>query len=84
VLVGFAAQTGKDGLVKAQEKYAAKNLDVIYFNDVSQGAIFGSEATSGSILVNGAISLQIENLSKVTLAHELLNLAVNKLGFSHD
>ena len=34
VLVGFAADTGETGLARAREKLAAKNADLIVFNDV--------------------------------------------------
>jgi phosphopantothenoylcysteine decarboxylase/phosphopantothenate--cysteine ligase len=50
ILVGFAAQTGDGALEKAIEKYRKKKLDLIYVNDVSEGAIFGSDQTSAMVL----------------------------------
>lgn len=44
VLVGFAAETN-DILSYARGKLVAKNADLILANDVSGGAIFGSDAT---------------------------------------
>ena len=79
ILVGFAAQTGDGAIAKAKEKYLNKKLDLIYVNDVSGGAIFGSDQTSGSILDGSGIVEEVAGVSKVTLAHKLLDLASDKL-----
>lgn len=79
ILVGFAAQTGDGAIAKAREKYLNKKLDLIYVNDVSGGAIFGSDQTSGSILDGSGIVEELAGVSKVTLAHKLLDLASHKL-----
>jgi phosphopantothenoylcysteine decarboxylase/phosphopantothenate--cysteine ligase len=50
ILVGFAAETGIGSLKLAQEKMQRKNADLLYVNNVSNGAIFGSENTSGYLL----------------------------------
>jgi len=50
MVVGFAAETGVDNLKLAQEKLQRKKADLLYFNNVSNGAIFGSENTSGYLL----------------------------------
>ena len=84
VLVGFAAQTGSDGREKALAKYAAKNLDLLYVNDVTGGAIFGAENTSGAIIADGVVKEEVNGISKLTLAHKLLDFASHKLGLSHD
>ena len=80
VIIGFAAQTGEGAVDKASAKLKAKGLDAIYVNDVTNGAIFGEELTSGSIIdSNGSISA-VASTSKDTLAHLLLDVARNKLG----
>ena len=79
ILVGFAAQTGDGAIAKAREKYLNKKLDLIYVNDVSGGAIFGSDQTSGSVLDGSGIVEELAGVSKVTLAHKLLDLASDKL-----
>ena len=84
ILVGFAAQTGSDGLLKAIEKYSAKNVDLLYVNDVSGGAIFGKDMTSGSIIDEGVVIESVNEIPKVTLAHKLLDLARNKLSLPND
>jgi len=84
VLIGFAAQTGEDGVAKAIEKYAQKNLDLIYLNDVTGGAIFGSDETSGMIVTSGEVVEELHAVSKLTLADKLLDFAAHKLGLAHD
>jgi len=79
ILVGFAAQTGDGAIAKAREKYLNKKLDLIYVNDVSGGAIFGSDETSGSIMDGSGVVEELAGVSKVTLAHKLLDLASHKL-----
>ena len=80
VIVGFAAQTSEDWIVKAREKMSSKNLDVIYVNDVSNGAIFGSEETTGLVIEASGRETPIKNESKYSLANKLLNIAIDKLG----
>jgi phosphopantothenoylcysteine decarboxylase/phosphopantothenate--cysteine ligase len=83
VLIGFAAQTELDsasGLAIAARKLQEKGLDFIYFNDVSGGAIFGEDSTQGVILNSDGEEWNFPLDEKVTLAHKLLDLALNKLG----
>jgi len=83
IFVGFAAQTAgvsDGGLAKAQAKLESKGLDFIYFNDVSDGAIFGSDETAGTILDAKGMRYEVPSASKVTLANNLLDLIRNKLG----
>jgi phosphopantothenoylcysteine decarboxylase/phosphopantothenate--cysteine ligase len=80
VLVGFAAQTGPDGLSQAKEKLRAKGLDLLYFNDVTKTKIFGEHETEGIVLDAGGGESKISRISKVTLADKILDLALHKLG----
>jgi len=80
VLVGFAAQTGPDGLSQAKEKLRAKGLDLLYFNDVTKTKIFGEDETEGIVLDAGGGESKISRISKVTLADKILDLALDKLG----
>jgi phosphopantothenoylcysteine decarboxylase/phosphopantothenate--cysteine ligase len=79
VLVGFAAQTGSDGLEQAKEKLRAKGLDLLYFNDVAKTKIFGSDETEGVVLDSDGGVRKISRISKVTLADKILDLAHHKL-----
>ena len=83
VVVAFAAETDKDSIAQAQLKMARKNADLIYLNNVSNGAIFGSDKTSGSIIDETGLLESLRDVSKETLAHALINHAIsksNKLG----
>ena len=79
VLVGFAAQTGSDGLEQAKEKLRGKGLDMLYFNDVAKTKIFGSGETEGVVLDSDGGVRKISRISKVTLADKILDLAHHKL-----
>ena len=83
VIIGFAAQTqaaDNGGLAQAAKKLQEKALDAIYFNDVSEGAIFGADETSGVIVTADGAEEAVPRVSKVTLANKILDLALNKLG----
>jgi len=84
VIVAFAAQTGDDGLELAWQKLRAKGADLLYFNDVSGGAIFGESTTSGVILHSDGKSESVSEISKGQLASTLLDIAAHKLGFSNE
>jgi len=79
VLVGFAAQTGSDGLSQAKEKLRVKGLDLLYFNDVTKTKIFGEDETEGIVLDTDGGESKISRISKLTLADRILDLALDKL-----
>ena len=78
VLVGFAAEENANLLQEGQRKLHSKGLDLIYANDISNGAIFGSEKTSGYIIDSHG-QTQIKNISKQTLALRLLDKVAERL-----
>ena len=80
LIIGFAAQTGSDGVKMAQAKLVNKGIDAIYFNDVSGGAIFGSDMTEGLLISKDGQFTTISPTSKDTLAAIILDYATNKLG----
>jgi phosphopantothenoylcysteine decarboxylase/phosphopantothenate--cysteine ligase len=83
VVVAFAAETEADSIEMARSKMARKCADLIYLNNVSGGAIFGSEITSGVIIDENGQLERCDDLPKEKLAHSLLNHAIsksNKLG----
>jgi len=87
IMIGFAAQTVDsvaEGLVLAAAKMKDKGLDIVYFNNVSGGAIFGSDKTAGVILTSSGAKFEFASLPKVTLANKILDLAVDKLGYAND
>ena len=83
VIVGFAAETisGLDELQKqGEEKLLSKSLDLIYVNNVSDGAVFGSENTQGLIIDKNQNVIKVPHISKDTLSDILLDQLVSKLG----
>ena len=83
IIVGFAAETSADITTLEQsghEKLASKSLDFIYVNNVSNGAIFGSDQTQGLIIDNQKKVIKVPEISKDTLSEILLDQLVSKLG----
>ena len=83
IIVGFAAETSADITTLEQsghEKLLSKSLDLIYVNNVSGGAIFGSDQTQGLIIDNQKKVIQVPEISKDTLSDILLDQLVSKLG----
>lgn len=83
IIVGFAAETSADVATLEQsghEKLASKSLDLIYVNNVSNGAIFGSDQTQGLIIDNQKKVIKVPEISKDTLSDILLDQLVSKLG----
>jgi len=55
-------------------------LDLIYVNNVSHGAVFGSEKTEGLIIDKERNVIKVPEISKDTLSDILLDQLVSKLG----
>ena len=72
VLVGFAAET-QSHLENASKKLLGKDLDLLYVNDVSGGAIFGSDKTRGTIISRDGGEIVVSEAAKDTLANVLLD-----------
>ena len=85
VLVAFAAETESIGdatIQAARTKMLNKGADLIFLNDVSNGAIFGEDKTSGILIDSDGTSVEFKLQSKDTLADLLLDSALDKLGIS--
>ena len=85
VLVAFAAETESIGdatIEAARTKMISKGADLIFLNDVSNGAIFGEDRTSGILIDSDGTSVEFNLQSKDTLADLLLDSALDKLGIS--
>jgi len=73
VIVGFAAETD-DLLANAQTKLAAKNLDMIVANVVGgECSPFGSDEDTVTLLRPGLEPEGLPAMSKLALAHEILD-----------
>jgi len=82
IMMGFAAETDSnfENLVKLGfEKLRGKSLDLLYVNNVTNGAIFGSDLTQGIIIDSNEININIPEISKDTLSDILLDQLVSKL-----
>ena len=83
IIFGFAAETISDMNeleASASAKLSSKSLDLIYVNNVSNGAIFGSEKTKGLIIDEERNVIEVPEISKDTLSDILLDQLVSKLG----
>ena len=83
VIVAFAAETDKDSVEEALAKMVRKGADFIYLNNVSDGAIFGADNSSGSIIGKSGLIKSFSDESKSSIAHALINHALSltdKLG----
>jgi len=83
IIVGFAAETISDAKeleASASAKLSSKSLDLIYVNNVSNGAVFGSEKTKGLIIDKERNVIKVPEISKDTLSDILLDQLVSKLG----
>jgi phosphopantothenoylcysteine decarboxylase/phosphopantothenate--cysteine ligase len=83
IIVGFAAETISEVAqlqASGEEKLASKSLDLIYVNNVSDGAVFGSDETQGLIIDKNRHVIKVPKIGKDTLSDILLDQLVNKLG----
>ena len=73
VLVGFAAETGDEGLARANEKLARKHLDLIVYNDVgAEGVGFDSEDNE-IVIVSAGGRRPVARAPKTVIAAEVLD-----------
>ena len=79
VILGFAAHSG-DVLPQAQAKFARKGCDLLFANPIDQpDAGFGSPSNQGWLLGPGDRVQRLEAMSKLALAHCLLDAVLERL-----
>ena len=83
VLVGFAAETADNAISLAERKMQAKGADFLYVNNVSGGAVFGSERTSGILLGLDIAPREFNNVTKFVVAEEILKEVGQRLERVH-
>jgi len=82
IIVGFAAETSN--LEKlGQAKLESKSLDLIYVNDVSDGAVFASDESAGFLISADGQSTYIEQTSKAKVARYILDKVVSRLSYAN-
>jgi phosphopantothenoylcysteine decarboxylase / phosphopantothenate---cysteine ligase len=80
VLVGFAAETGGDGIERARAKLRNKKADLVVYNDVSRGDIGFDAADNEVVLVTEAGERRVERAPKERIAAEILDEVERLLG----
>jgi len=73
VLVGFAAETGENGLERAREKLAAKQLDLIVYNDVSRADVGFDALENEVVIVSADGERRVEKAPKEVIAAAILD-----------
>ena len=79
VIVAFAAETASNLNELGEKKLRAKNADFLYVNDVSGGAVFGEEVTSGLLLSMDTAPKVFQNVSKYEVAREIVHSVSTRL-----
>ena len=80
VIVAFAAETSENLEELGEKKLRAKNADFLYVNDVSGGAVFGRDETSGLLLSMDGASQAFEKVTKHVVAQEIVRAVSTRLG----
>jgi phosphopantothenoylcysteine decarboxylase/phosphopantothenate--cysteine ligase len=82
IIVGFAAETSN--LEEAgRMKLKSKKLDLVYVNDVSNGAVFASDESAGFLISAEGESIYIEQTSKAKVARYILDKVVSRLSYAN-
>jgi phosphopantothenoylcysteine decarboxylase/phosphopantothenate--cysteine ligase len=75
VLVGFAAETGADGLTRAREKLERKGVDLVVYNDVSRGDIGFDADENEVVLVSADGERRVPKAAKDRIAAAIVDTA---------
>lgn len=73
VVVGFAAESGPDGIERARSKRAAKNADLFVFNDVSRSDIGFDAPENEVVLLSADGEREVERAPKSVVAAAVLD-----------
>ena len=75
VLVGFAAETGPDGLARAREKLDRKRVDLVVYNDVARDDIGFDSDENEVVLVTASGERRVEKAPKDRIAATIVDTA---------
>ena len=81
VLVGFAAETAVNYLDLGQEKLSRKGADLLYVNNVKDGAVFGEPTTSGALLSSEGVLEIFDGADKYLVARSIMRQVAKRLEF---
>jgi phosphopantothenoylcysteine decarboxylase / phosphopantothenate---cysteine ligase len=73
VVVGFAAETGKDGLERARTKRTSKNVDLLVYNDVGDSEIGFDSAENEVVILSKEGERHVARAPKEQIAVEILD-----------
>jgi phosphopantothenoylcysteine decarboxylase / phosphopantothenate---cysteine ligase len=73
VVVGFAAETGKDGLERARTKRTSKNVDLLVYNDVGDSDIGFDSAENEVVILSKEGERHVARAPKEQIAVEILD-----------
>ena len=73
VLVGFAAESAEDGLERAREKLADKQVDLIVYNDVSRDDVGFDAEDNEVVIVSAQGERLVEKAPKEAIAAAILD-----------
>ena len=79
VLVGFAAETGEDGLERARAKLTGKRVDLIVYNNVSRADVGFDTNENEVVLLSSNGERRVEKAPKEAIAAAVLD-EVERLG----
>ena len=75
VLVGFAAETGPDGLARAREKLSRKRVDLVVYNDVARDDIGFDSDDNEVVLVTASGERRVGKAPKDRIAATIVDTA---------
>jgi phosphopantothenoylcysteine decarboxylase / phosphopantothenate---cysteine ligase len=75
VLVGFAAETGPEGLARAREKLNRKRVDLVVYNDVARGGIGFDSDDNEVVLITASGERRVGKASKDRIAATIVDTA---------
>jgi phosphopantothenoylcysteine decarboxylase / phosphopantothenate---cysteine ligase len=75
VLVGFAAESGPDGLTRAREKLTRKGVDLVVYNDVSREDIGFDAEQNEVVLVTASGERRVAKAPKDRIAAAIVDTA---------
>ena len=82
ILVGFAAETGDEGLARAREKRTGKNADLVVYNDVARPDVGFESVENEVVLISETGERRVEKAPKERVAAEIWDEVERLLGAS--
>jgi phosphopantothenoylcysteine decarboxylase/phosphopantothenate--cysteine ligase len=80
IVVGFAAETGEDGLARAREKQVRKKADLLVYNDVSASDVGFDAVENEVVIISAEGERHVARAPKERVAAEILDDVERLLG----